>query len=114
MTAPARFTLDEAKKDSEHWGRLVESAIGAALANGIKDANIELFYWTDRNREVDFVLRRGKTLVAVEVKSTLQKAHLPGMEMFCKSFKVKKKLLVGSTGISWREFLLTPPDQWFD
>lgn len=29
----------------------------------------ELFYWRERNREVDFVIRAGQALVAIEVKS---------------------------------------------
>jgi len=33
----------------------------------------------DRNREVDFVVRAGKSLVAIEVKSTRRRDTLPGM-----------------------------------
>ena len=114
MTASSQLTFAETKKDSEYWGRLAESAIGATLANGIKGTQAELFYWSERNREVDFVLKRGKVLVAVEVKSGHRKINLSGMEAFSKSFRVKRKLLVGPQGISWKEFLLTPPENWLD
>jgi len=114
MTAASQLTFGEAKRDSEYWGRLAESAIGATLANGLKGTQAELFYWSELNREVDFVLRRGKVLVAVEVKSGRKKTNLSGMEAFSKSFRVKRKLLVGSQGISWEEFLLTPPENWLD
>jgi predicted AAA+ superfamily ATPase len=112
MTAQSQLSLREAKRDTEFWGRLVESAIGAALMNGLRGENIELFYWSSRNREVDFILSRGKSLVALEVKSGRRKVTLPGIEAFSKEFRVGKKLLVGAQGIPVEEFLLTPPPKW--
>jgi len=114
MTAPSQLSQDEAKSDPEYWGRLVESAIGAALINGLKGTQAELFYWSNRNREVDFVLQRGENLVAIEVKSNLWKTSLPGIEAFSKEFRVKRKLLVGAQGIPLQEFLVTPPEKWLD
>ena len=112
MTAPSQLSQDEAKSDPEYWGRLVESAIGAALVNGLKGTQAELFYWSSRNREVDFVLQRGENLVAIEVKSNLRKTSFPGTEAFSKEFRVKRKLLVGAQGIPLQEFLATPPEKW--
>ncbi len=112
MTAPSQRTLVEAKRDTEYWGHLVESAIGAALFNGLQGSQAELFYWSDRNREVDFVLRRGDVLVAIDVKSGRRKTSLPGLEAFCKAFPVTRKLLIGAQGISWQEFLSRPPAEW--
>ena len=112
MTAQSQFNLGEAKQDTDFWGRLVESAIGAALINGLRGENIEVFYWSSRNREVDFVLSRGKSLVALEVKSGRRKVTLPGIEAFSTEFRVTKKLLVGAQGIPVADFLLTPPPRW--
>lgn len=112
LTAPSQLTLNEAKQDPEFWGRLVESAVGAALANGTRGKGIELFYWASRNKEVDFVLRRAKNLTVIEVKSSRRKTSLPGVEAFSREFRVKRKLLVGTQGIQLKEFLLTPPEQW--
>jgi len=112
MTAMAQLTLNEARSDPEFWGRLAESAVGASLANGALGKGIELFYWMERNREVDFVLRRGKTLVAIEVKSGRRKTMLPGMEAFCRDFPVKRKLLVGAQGIPLQDFFLAPVESW--
>jgi len=114
MTAPSHLTLAEARHDSEYWGRLVESAVGATLANEIKGKNIELFYWASRNREVDFLLRRGEDLVAIEVKSGRRKISMRGIEAFSREFEVKRKLLVGGQGIPLEEFLLIPPEQWLN
>ena len=114
MTASSRLTFDEARKDSEYWGRLVESAVGATLANGLQGTQAELFYWLEGNHEVDYVLQRGKVLVAIEVKSGRRKISLPGIEAFSNSFPIKRKLLVGPQGIPCEEFLLTPLIKWLE
>jgi predicted AAA+ superfamily ATPase len=114
ITAPSQLTMNEARQDPEFWGRLVESAVGAAIANGIRGKGIELCYWASRNREVDFVLRRAQDLTVIEVKSGRRKTSLPGVEAFSREFRVKRKLLVGAQGIQVKEFLLIPPEQWLD
>jgi predicted AAA+ superfamily ATPase len=58
-TAQTGLTLKEARADHEFWGRLVESAVGAHLANAAAAGVCEVFYWRDGNHEVDFVTRAG-------------------------------------------------------
>lgn len=111
LTAQSQHSFEKAKEDAEFWGRLVESAVGAALINGLKGSQTELYYWSSRNREVDFVLRRGDQLVAIEVKSGRRKSNLSGIDTFSKEFPVKKKLLVGKEGISVEEFLSLSPEK---
>ena len=62
MTAGTDLTLEQARADREFRGRLVESAVGAHLANAAGGGSCELFYWRDRNRDVDFVVRAGRSL----------------------------------------------------
>jgi predicted AAA+ superfamily ATPase len=112
MTAQSPLTFETAKEDSEFWGRLTESAIGASLLNGIEGTGASLFYWLDRNHEVDFVLHRGNTLAAIEVKSGRTKTALPGIESFARSFEVKRKLLVGPQGIPVEDFMSTSVEDW--
>ena len=112
MTALSSASFETIRKDGEAWGRWVETAVGAALFNGISGKGISLFYWQGKNREVDFVLSRGKDIVAIEVKSGRKKDNLPGMEAFAKEFKVKHKLLVGGQGMQLDTFFATPPEQW--
>lgn len=45
---------------------LVESAVGAHLANTAAVGRCELFYWRERNKEVDFVVKAGRHLTAIE------------------------------------------------
>ena len=112
QTAPAGLTLKEARADPAVWGHLVESAIGAHLANASASGDCELFYWRDGNREVDFVARKGRTVTAIEVKTGRARDILPGLSAFVAAFKPKRQLLVGGDGIAVEEFLRTPVARW--
>lgn len=57
MTAQFGLSLSDARRNPEFWGRLVESAVGAHLANAAATGVCQVFYWRDRNYEVDFVVR---------------------------------------------------------
>ena len=112
LSALSGYTFEEARADHEFWGRLVESAVGAHLANAAASGFCELFYWRERNREVDFVVRAGRRLTAIEVKSGRATDTLPGMEAFASAFKPQRKLLVGGDGIPVDEFLCQPVAHW--
>jgi len=112
MTAPSALTFTQVRADHDTWGRLVESTVGAHLINSARGTNIEVCYWRERNREVDFILKKGRSIVALEVKSGRARESFHGMEAFAKEFKVTRKLLVGATGIALDEFLLNPIDHW--
>lgn len=101
-----------AQTDREHWGRLVESAVGAHLVNAAAAGICEVFYWRERNREVDFVLKKGRRVVAIEVKSGRAPAALPGMQAFNEAFRPDRLLLVGGDGIPVEEFLVQPVERW--
>lgn len=112
MSAQSGLDFDQARADGEWWGRVVESAVGAHLANAAASGECEVFYWRDRNREVDFVVRAGGRLTAVEVKSGRRPVALPGMAAFASAFKPDRMLLVGRGGIALEEFLAKPVADW--
>jgi hypothetical protein len=112
VTAQSGLSSSEAREDRDFWGRLVESAVGAHLANAAATGVCQVFYWRERNREVDFVVRAGKSLVAIEVKSTRRPDALPGMAAFADAFRPTRKLLVGGDGIPLDEFLSKPVEHW--
>ncbi len=112
MTAQSGLTLKEARADREFWGRLTESAVGAHLANAAAAGVCELFYWRDRDREVDFVAKAGRHLTAVEVKSSRPRGVEAGMSAFAAAFRPQRKLLVGGDGIAIEEFLVRPVEHW--
>ena len=111
LTAAVGF--DPAEAGADFRGRLAESAVGAHLANAAASRECELFYWRERDREVDFVVKRGNHLTAIEVKTgrTFPPA-LPGMEAFAAEFRPQRRLLVGAGGIPLETFLSEPVRHW--
>lgn len=114
MTAVGDFDFAEAKADREYWGRLSESAVGAHFANAAACGECEVYYWRDQSHEVDFVLKRGSRIVAVEVKSTRARHTPAGIGAFAKAFGANRKLLVGGDGIPLADVLTLPVARWFD
>jgi len=84
MACPALYTMTAgqwALSDSEQRGRVFELAVGALLLQ----LPGELFYWREKNAEVDFVYRYQGRLYAVEVKSGRKKSA-KGLDAFMKYF----------------------------
>jgi predicted AAA+ superfamily ATPase len=112
LTAQSGLTLAEARADGEFWGRLVESAVGAHLANAAAAGECALYYWRERNHEVDFVVKAGRRLAAIEVKSGRAPQAHRGTAAFAAAFKPQRSLLVGGDGIELGEFLSRPALHW--
>ena len=112
MTAGSGLALAEVRADPASWGRLVESAVGAHLANAAAAGECELYYWRDRGMEVDYVVRAGRRLVAIEVKSGRARELPAGMAVFKAAFKPQRMLLVGGDGIGVEDFLGRPVSHW--
>jgi predicted AAA+ superfamily ATPase len=112
MTAQSGYTLKEAASDHEYWGRVVESAVGAHLANAAAAGECEVFYWRDRGVEVDFIVRSGHSVTAIEVKSGRTPNARSGLMAFGAAFKPQRKLLVGGDGITLEAFLSRPVQFW--
>jgi len=112
MTVTAAVSPEEARSDREFRGRLIESAVGAHLANAAAAGECEVFYWRERGQEVDFVAKARSTLTAIEVKSGRAPQAHPGTAAFAAAFKVKRTLLVGGDGIAVEEFLNRPVAHW--
>jgi predicted AAA+ superfamily ATPase len=112
LTAQDDLTYEKALSDSKIWGRLAESAIGAHLINNAITNNYTVYYWREKNDEVDFILERKNTLIALEVK-TGRRAENNGMRVFAQAFKPKKVLLVGTGGIGIEAFLRMNPGELF-
>lgn len=104
VSAASGHTLAEARADPAHWGRLVETAVGAHLV-ATRDPRAEVLYWRARGREVDFVIRRGPQLTALEVKSGRLRDSLPGMAAFEAAHGPTRKVLVGGDGTPLEAFL---------
>ena len=112
ITCQSELSFEEAKKDHKYWGRLVESAVGAHLVNDSHAERLGVYYWREGSKEVDFVLKKGKSVTALEVKSGQAPRATSGMDEFSKKFKPKRLLLVGSEGIPLEKILGNPISKW--
>ncbi len=106
-------TFDQTLSDAAQWGHHIESTVGAHLGNATFSSELELFYWRHRNEEVDFVIKKGHQIIGIEVKSTTPKKRHQGINSFKAKYAPHKVLLVGSSGLSWKEFLLIDPNDLF-
>jgi len=114
MSAIDGRSFQEARADTDYWGRLVETCVGAHLINSSFGTDISVFYWRAGNDEVDFVLQQRRKIVAIEVKTAARRQSLPGMSAFLKLCRSARPLLVGGQGITFDEFLSQPAATWFD
>jgi len=86
-------------------GRLVESAVGSYLLARGKEEGFEVYWWRERNNEVDFVVKKGSHLTAIEVKSGRVKG-VGGSLVFKRLYPEALSLIIGSTNIGLEDFLL--------
>jgi hypothetical protein len=96
---------DQLVKDTALRGHIVESCVGAYLLARAQEDRFEVFYWRDRNDEVDFVLQKGTAITALEVKSGRIK-NVSGSLAFLKRYPQAFCLVVGSKTCSLEDFLL--------
>jgi uncharacterized protein len=108
MSAVLGVPFREAREDPDVWGRLVESSAGAHLVN----SGVATGYWRDRNREADFVVTSGRSVLAIEVTSGRRKGSLPGLAAFIDRYPGATPLLVGAEGVPLDEFLISSPKRW--
>lgn len=97
-------TFEEAIMDRKEWGRIYESGIGAWLVSQAFVHRFEVFYWRDRADEVDFILRKKGTVIAIEVKSNAEK-YTKGLSVFREKFCPASAFIVGDGGICAEDFL---------
>ena len=96
--------FNQAVLDRKSWGRIFESGVGAYLVSQAFVHRFDVFYWRERNDEVDFILRKKNSLVAIEVKGNAEK-RTEGLDKFREHFKPTSSFIVGDGGIKAEEFM---------
>lgn len=105
MTATYGRYRDYLLKDSDRYGHLVESAIGAYLIALCEQYDYTLNWWRDGKDEVDCVLSYGTDSIGIEVKSgRIKNTH--GLTAFSLAYPHARTLIVGSAALSVEDFLL--------
>ena len=112
MNVYATSSFEEQRLDLEKWGRLVESAVGAHLVNYADKLDYKVYYWRDKNDEVDFIVERRHKVWAIEVKSG-KRGMNKGLGLFREAFQPYRAFVVGTGGISVEDFLSADLDKFF-
>jgi predicted AAA+ superfamily ATPase len=98
-------------QDAQKWGHQIESVVGTYLVSECQTDQHELHYWRDGNDEIDFVVKKGASILGIEVKSGLKSSN-SGMGAFKKLYPKATTILVGQSGIPWQEFISLPLSKW--
>lgn len=106
------ISFEEATLNHQIWGHIFESAIGAYIVREAFVHRFEVFYWRERNLEVDFILKKKDRIVALEIKSNSKKNN-KGLEEFKKNFSPTKALIIGDGGLTAEEFFSIPITAFF-
>ena len=110
QTAMHTDTFASIYADRQRWGRWVESVVGTHLMNYADEENYQVYYWRERNDEVDFVIATDSEAIGVEVKSGRQTAG-KGLQVFRKRFPMAKTIVIGTGGIPLDVFLSANPSE---
>lgn len=89
----------ETLKDRTAWGRLIENAVGAKIHILMKELGGELYYWRLRRDEIDYILRIGKKLLAVEVKSGIPNKAPVALPLFKRKYKNAELIIITNSRI---------------
>lgn len=88
--APCLFYVNHlGEYDLDERGHVFEALVGAQLVR----TGEALYYWREGQLEVDFIVRRGRSLWAVEVKSGRRK-RLDGVTAFKKKYPSAKSVII--------------------
>lgn len=104
LSACVGTPFSHAVQDRKLWGQYFESAVGAHIINEAFVHRFEVMYWREGNDEVDFVLRKNRKVVAIEVKSNGE-AATTGLARFRQLFSPASAFIVGDSGIKPEVFL---------
>ncbi len=104
MTAYRGKGLERDMADPMVWGRWVESAVGAYLLDFAEEQDAHVYYWRDRNDEVDFIVEYQGDIVAIEVKSG-RRGMNSGLPEFERRYHPYRSFVVGTDGVPLTTFL---------
>jgi len=106
MSAVRGLSFEEARDDREHWGRLVETAVGAHLLARAQWTPQRVMYWRERDLEVDYVVEDASGLCAIEVKSGREREDARrGLDGFVARYDPSRVRLVGRGGTPLADYL---------
>ena len=104
LSVQSGMKFEAAFTNPREWGRWVESAIGMFLLNQADELGFKMYYWRERDDEVDFVIEYNRKSMAIEVKSG-RRTNNKGLSLFKEKFQPQLSFVGGSGGIPVEDFL---------
>ncbi len=96
MTSVSEKGRERIMGEPDLRGRLVESAVGARLLARAPQEGFSVWWWREGNDEVDFVLCKGRSLSAIEVKGG-HETRRSGMAKFLAKYPEARRIVVGGS-----------------
>ena len=103
LTAYKGTAYEKDRINPDVWGRWVESAVGAYLLGGAEEGDYRVFYWREKDEEVDFIIQRQGETVAIEVKSG-RRGMNSGLKTVGEKFHPTRAFVVGTDGMPLEDF----------
>lgn len=97
ISAMSGSNFARTKKNKTLWGKLIENAVGANLYFTVRKYGGELFYLRERDREVDYVVKKGNVLTGIEVKSGRLDKSPAALSFFQKKYKNSKTIIISNS-----------------
>ena len=104
LSASRTVNYSSVHQDAELWGRWVESAVGTHFLSKAEELGYRMYYWRERDDEVDFILSYDNKCIAFEVKSGRRVTN-KGLSAFSEQFHPAHTYVIGTGGLSLTEFL---------
>jgi len=113
INAVSGLTQRATLEDGAWYGRIVENAVGAHLLNSLQGTEWSITYWRDGDKEVDFVVQRGKRTWGLEVKSG-RMGKLSGLDAFRRRYPDAQTWVIGAEYVSLEDFFARNPLSFFE
>lgn len=105
-------TFEQTINNPVIFGRFVESVVGAHLLNSKKENKINLYYWREADKEVDYIMEYNNKIISIEVKSSVSKSS-KGLYEFKKRYNPHKSLIIEKNGLQWNDLIKIDPRELF-
>ena len=114
INASTQRRFEATRKDPVLWGRLIENAVGASLVNNNVGKGIEIFYWRERDQEIDFVIKfASDKVIGIEVKTNLTRQMRNRASAFLKKYPRARMITTtqGGGDIPLEELIMMSADK---
>jgi predicted AAA+ superfamily ATPase len=97
VSSMSGLSFRDVRKDKALKGRLIENAVGAMLYFITDKLGGELYYWRERDKEVDYVVKIGNKATAFEVKSGIPEKEPAALTFFVRKYKNARPYIISNS-----------------